>query len=757
MRRQKNKKKLIIRILAIFIILILYPLNAQNYTEVNVFGWGQALDRGVPAFCDIDNDGYMDMLVGNNDGFIWRLEQTTGDEFVIISHNFLGQNVGAEAAPRFTNIDNDGLIDLVVGSNGDVEWYEQEEINGYTFVLASNKIITEDFYGPCTPALEDLNNDGLLELIMTNGNVLWYFEQDSINAGTFSLIEENWLVFPSGRYGHPFFTNLDGDSLLDLIVGETFGTLYHFIQDSVYATTFHKVSENFAGIDVGESAVPCVIDIDNDHKLDLFIGEWYNGLYHYEQVDSGSADYIPISDQVLGVKDFGYACSFEVYDLDNDGLLDMLVGAYKGADSYIKHYEQNETGSLNFTLQDEKFNDIIIGNYNNLTVFDINGNHLLDLLVSDNSGYVKRYEQESTYSYTFSLVDEQFNNDMKLNQSAHLTFNYIDEDSLLDMIAGEGDGYLYYYEQDSVYAVTFTKQINHFLNLRLIWYSAPQFTNIDGDSLVDLIIGSSQVPLCFYEQLSPQSLDFSKVAQEFGSTFYGNRTITHFADVNKDGNLDMFIMENAGGITLHLRNDDEDIIPPDVPQNLTASIDSNFVNLSWSPCTAEDLYLYNIYRSSLNDTATAEYIYSVDAGITIFSDSTLSVSGKYYYWLTALDLLGNESGYSLPDSVDIEITAIRSSGRCLPENYILYQNFPNPFNPTTTISYQLPVGGEVELSIYNLLGQRIAILVSEKQQSGMYNVQWDATGFTSGVYFYRIKVLGNMKNFVQTKKLVLLK
>ncbi len=321
----------------------------------------------------------------------------------------------------------------------------------------------------------------------------------------------------------------------------------------------------------------------------MFIGEWFNGLYHYEQTDSGSAEYTLISDQVLGIKDFGYAGSFEVFDLDNDGLLDMLVGANRGDDSYIEHYEQNETGSLNFILQNEQFNNISVINYYNLAVYDINNNNLLDLFVSDNLGYVKRYEQETVNSYTFLLVDEQFNNNMMLNQSAHLTFNNIDGDSLLDMIAGEGDGYLYYYEQDSVNAVTFTKQIDHFLDLRLTWYSAPEFTDIDGDSLLDLIISNSSALPRYYEQVSPHSLEFSLITQEFGSAYYGNRTITHFADVNNDGNTDMFVLENAGGITLHLRNDDEDITPPDIPQNLTAAVNGNYVDLSWSPCEAEDL------------------------------------------------------------------------------------------------------------------------------------------------------------------------
>jgi len=84
----------------------------------------------------------------------------------------------------------------------------------------------------------------------------------------------------------------------------------------------------------------------------------------------------------------------------------------------------------------------------------------------------------------------------------------------------------------------------------------------------------------------------------------------------------------------------------------------------------------------------------------------------------------------------------------------LYQNYPNPFNPNTTIEYQLPTISGVDLSIYNLLGQKVATLVSTKQHAGKYDVEWDATGFASGVYLYRLET---DKGFTQTKKLILMK
>lgn len=83
----------------------------------------------------------------------------------------------------------------------------------------------------------------------------------------------------------------------------------------------------------------------------------------------------------------------------------------------------------------------------------------------------------------------------------------------------------------------------------------------------------------------------------------------------------------------------------------------------------------------------------------------------------------------------------------------LKQNYPNPFNPTTTISFTIPLSQMVELKVYDMLGQEVAELVNEYVQGGSHSVQFNASHISSGIYFYKLKV----GNFVQTKKLILLK
>jgi predicted GH43/DUF377 family glycosyl hydrolase len=92
-----------------------------------------------------------------------------------------------------------------------------------------------------------------------------------------------------------------------------------------------------------------------------------------------------------------------------------------------------------------------------------------------------------------------------------------------------------------------------------------------------------------------------------------------------------------------------------------------------------------------------------------------------------------------------------------PRDFNLNQNYPNPFNPVTTISYELPMSTDVNLSIYNLLGQKVATLVDKKQAAGKYQARWDATGFASGIYICRLEANGQREKALLTKKLLLLK
>ncbi len=89
----------------------------------------------------------------------------------------------------------------------------------------------------------------------------------------------------------------------------------------------------------------------------------------------------------------------------------------------------------------------------------------------------------------------------------------------------------------------------------------------------------------------------------------------------------------------------------------------------------------------------------------------------------------------------------------IPADFTLLQSYPNPFNPTATIEYHVPVSGFVKLSVYDILGREITLLVNENKSVGKHRVTFDASGLPGGVYFYRMQA----GQFQETRKLVLLK
>lgn len=100
-----------------------------------------------------------------------------------------------------------------------------------------------------------------------------------------------------------------------------------------------------------------------------------------------------------------------------------------------------------------------------------------------------------------------------------------------------------------------------------------------------------------------------------------------------------------------------------------------------------------------------------------------------------------------------QTTSIAGTENSLPGQFTLSQNYPNPFNPTTMISYQVPINTDVRLEVFNMLGKSVALLVNEHKAAGTHTVSFDATGLSSGIYFYRIHSTG----FNQSRKMLLIK
>jgi hypothetical protein len=151
-------------------------------------------------------------------------------------------------------------------------------------------------------------------------------------------------------------------------------------------------------------------------------------------------------------------------------------------------------------------------------------------------------------------------------------------------------------------------------------------------------------------------------------------------------------------------------------------------------------YTHGVFASS-DDGASWR---SISDGLTDMSVGSLVIKSPNLFAATSSGV------WKRPLS---EIMSVSPDRGILPERYILEQNFPNPFNPSTTIHYGLPNKSHVTLRVFNVLGQLVTTLVNGEQSAGYHEAQFDGSRLASGVYFYRLQAGA----YEATKKLLLLR
>jgi hypothetical protein len=194
-----------------------------------------------------------------------------------------------------------------------------------------------------------------------------------------------------------------------------------------------------------------------------------------------------------------------------------------------------------------------------------------------------------------------------------------------------------------------------------------------------------------------------------------------------------------------------DNLSPISPKNLSGALENEYVTLHWNPNTESDLKSYLIYRSDspeIDPLVNSPYATAVD---TVFTDMDPITNGTSFYIIRAQDIHENISPAS--NEIEIIVDGLIKSGSEIPKSYALYQNYPNPFNPYTTIEFDLPRDTKVNLTIYNIRGQKVATLVDQTLSAGKYRYPWRPEGLASGLYMYSIR----SDNYRKVKKMVLVK
>ncbi|MFT5183402.1 MAG: hypothetical protein ACI84C_000528 [Flavobacteriales bacterium] len=395
---------------------------------------------GTILSIDLDQNGIKDLVLSDvtETYFVAALLQEDPedqlDEAFEVTPNFPEGYIDAEGvdmrifpAGFYEDVNNDGVRDLIVSPNGTVDTEDDNSmilyLNNGVDDLPDFEKIEEDFLQKdmidlgrnAHPVVLDYNGDGLMDLVVANKE----YNQDVnehpsqlalfINIGTttepeFEVVDFNWLDLP--QYGvesvHPAFGDMDNDGDQDLILGEE-GGIMHYFENTAGAGNPMEMTLTIPGMtytdetamDVGQFAAPQIFDLDEDGLLDLVVGE-RNGNVNYLR-NTGTVENFAfelVNDSIgnalatnfLGI--FGNSVPFLWHN--QEGEIQMIMGTETG---YISHFD-NISGNLegDFNLVTDEFAGIWEGTYSGAWMHDFTGDDTLDLVYGQIGGGLAFYK-----------------------------------------------------------------------------------------------------------------------------------------------------------------------------------------------------------------------------------------------------------------------------------------------------------------------------------------------------------------------------
>jgi len=264
-----------------------------------------------------------------------------------------------------------------------------------------------------------------------------------------------------------------------------------------------------------------------------------------------------------------------------------------------------------------------------------------------------------------------------------------------------------------------------------IWHSVELFVDLDNDI----------AKFSFNQQLIhtwPWTQWGTITNQLAANDFYG-------ATTNSEMYIDDYIIYN-GCLSCQ---------PPNSPSNLITQIIADpypRVYLQWQD-NSYDENAFKILRKNgyPSDPSSFQWIGAVKNNVVEFVDSLVFKDSTYTYGVIAYNVYGDSDTSDLATITIDSVTSVCSSKNH--KTFFLSQNYPNPFNPTTRIQYAVISRQLVSLKIYDVLSDELATLVNEEKPAGTYEVEFNATGLPSGVYFYQLRA----GSYIETKKMIILK
>jgi len=524
------------------------------------------------AVADIDNDGDDDVIVVANGGSSFWLNNGDGSFDDSATNPIAAVPVGGYPSAAFGDVDGDGDLDLAIAESGNIiNYFENTGSAEVANFSATPSSLFSSFASSYYPAvdLQDIDGDGDIDLMVGNydtGAVEAY--ENNNNSFTADNTIFSKVAISEGGWPMPDAGDLDGDGLMDLVVGGYTGIKYYKLADApilVQGPFFQLIGESnpFNGVDLGWSAVPSFADIDNDGDMDAIMGEYFD----YE-ISAARIFYMANNDGTFELQ-AGEADPFDglafpwpdartapaVVDIDNDGDMDVVTGSRYGYTDMITMENVGTASAADFV---KSSNDAFAGLggfwWSKPAFVDIDGDGDQDAFIGEYYGSIQYFENVGTSETAIfenktasdmdplsgEILDSKgevvFENGISLGKSKPIFTDY-DNDGDMDLVVGSNANIVAFENTGSNDSANFVKAVGNadpfFLIGSVTGQASPAFVDIDGDGDEDMVVGNVDGQFQVWERnSSPIAGEVSASVVE-GESVYINMT-ANTTDVDSD-------------------------------------------------------------------------------------------------------------------------------------------------------------------------------------------------------------------------------
>lgn len=430
-------------------------------------------------------------------------------------------------------------------------------------------------------------------------------------------------------------------------------------------------------------------------------------------------------------------------DLNGDNEIDLIVSSpdiYTG-DSSVFLWYQND-GDENFS---KNVIDTTIFGGGTFDVADLDGNLDNDIILAASS-QISLYDNDGSGNFQKIIIDYIANPKVPI-------ITNLDGDMDNDIVFSNHQG-IFWENNDG--SQNFTRDtVDTVIAADMGLYVSDLDDNSDNDVIVQIHIESESLDiLVWYRNDGYENF----IREDIDSSIQNTRQII-IDDLDDDSDQDI--------IAIDLRDTDDVIVWYQNDGNENFIKDTISIDFNQSPNSIAIADIDNDGDKDViatgGNSAIGEVVYYENDGNENFTKHTIDNSPGNRQRIFVVDIeQDGDLDLFVTNNFPFEVIFYRNDGATtigdelslnVPDKFTLKQNYPNPFNPITTIEFSIQQSGFVKLSVYNILGEEVAVVVKEKLTEGKYKYDWDAGNHTSGVYFYRMETF----DFVQTKKLLLIK